>query len=235
MDSYKVVSRTKDSDSAKSLLNNGIVPGILYGKGAESIKIAFEEKILKKLILQGGFYSKILNIKVEDKIEKILPKALQFHPVTDEVIHFDFLRVQDDTKVTVEVPVEFLNQDICPGLKQGGVLNLVRRLVELACNASNIPAKLQFDLVNSEIGDAIKISNIELPEGVKPTISDRDFVIATLVPPTIEVEPEPEETAEEGVEGETIEGAEGETEGEAKKEEGKAEDKKEEAPEDKSK
>ena len=108
--------------------------------------------------------------------------------------------MQDDTKVTVEVPVEFLNQDICPGLKQGGVLNLVRRFVELACNANNIPAKLQFDLVNSEIGDAIKISNIELPEGVKPTITDRDFVVATLVPPTIEVEPEPEEKTEEGEE-----------------------------------
>jgi len=234
MDNYKVVSRTKDSGSNRSLLNKGIVPGILYGRGAESIKIGFEEKILKKLIHQGGFYSKILNIKIEDKVEKILPKALQFHPVTDKLIHFDFLRVQDDTKVTVEVPVEFLNQDICPGLKQGGVLNLVRRVIELACNASNIPAKLQFDLVNSEIGDAIKISNIELPEGVKPTITDRDFVVATLVPPTIEVEPEPEETAEEGAEGEAVEGTEGETEGEAKGEE-KSEDKKDETPEDKSK
>ena len=200
MDSYKVISRTKDSGSTKSLLNKGIVPGILYGKGAESIKIAFEEKILKKLILQGGFYSKTLNLKVGSKVEKILPRELQYHPVTDKVIHFDFLRVQDDTKVTVDVPVEFSNQDICPGLKQGGVLNLVRRFVELACNVNNIPAKLQFDLVNSDIGDTIKISNIELPEGVKPTITDRDFVVATLVPPTVEIEeetkPEEEETEE---------------------------------------
>ena len=106
------------------------------------------------------------------------------------------------------------------------------------CNANNIPEKLQFDLINNEIGDAIKISNIELPEGVKPTITDRDFVVATLVPPTIEVEPEPEETTEEGEEGETVEGAEGETEGEAKEEakgEEKTEDKKEETSEDKSK
>ena len=235
MDSYKILTRTKDSGSAKSLLNKGIVPGILYGKGTESIKISFEEKILKKLMLQGGFYSTILNIKVNGKVEKVLPKELHYHPVTDKVIHFDLLRVQDDTKVTVNVPVEFLNQDICPGLKQGGVLNLVRRFVELACNANNIPDKLQFDLINSEIGDAIKINNIVLPEGVKPTITDRDFVVATLVPPTIEVEPEPEkEEIEEGEEGETIEGAEEETEGESKGEE-KAEDKKEEASEDKSK
>ena len=234
MDNYKVALRTKDSGSNKSLLDKGIVPGILYGRGAESKKIYFEEKILNKLMQQGGFYSKMLNLTVEGKVETILPKALQFHPVTDKLIHFDFLRVRDDTKVTVEVPVEFLNQDICPGLKQGGVLNLVRRFVELTCNANNIPAKLQFDLVNSDIGDAIKISNIELPEGVKPTITDRNFVVATLVPPTIEVEPEPEEVTEEGAEGETIEGAEGETEGESKEEE-KTDDKKEETSEDKSK
>ena len=235
MDSYKVVLRTKDGGSAKYLLGKGVVPGILYGRGEEPIKIAFEEKNLKKIMYQGSFYSKILNIKIDGKVEKILPKELQYHPVTDKLIHFDFLRVQDDTKVTVDVPVEFLNQDICPGLKQGGVLNLVRRFVELACNANNIPAKLQFDLVNSEIGDAIKISNINLPEGVKATITDRDFVVATLVPPTIEVEPEPEkEETVEGEEGETIEGAEGETEEESKGEE-KAEDKKEEASQDKSK
>ena len=238
MDSYKVVLRTKDGGSAKYLLTKGVVPGTLYGRGEEPIKIAFEEKILKKIMYQGSFYSKILNIKINGKVEKILPKELQYHPVTDKLIHFDFLRVQDDTKVTVDVPVEFLNQDICPGLKQGGVLNLVRRFVELACNANNIPAKLQFDLINSEIGDAIKISNINLPEGVKTTITDRDFVVATLVPPTIEVEPEPEkEETEEGEEGETTEGAEGaegEAGGESKGEE-KTEDKKEGASEDKSK
>ena len=198
MDSYKVISRTKEDGSTKSLLKKGIVPGTLYGKGAESKSIAFEEKILKKLMLQGGFYSTILNIKVNGKVEKVLPKELQYHPVTDKVIHFDLLRVQDDTKVTVNVPVEFLNQDICPGLKQGGVLNLVRTVIELACNANNIPAKLQFDLVNSDIGDAIKISSIELPKDVQLTIRDRDFVVATIVAPTIEVEEVKEEEEGEG-------------------------------------
>ena len=118
--------------------------------------------------------------------------------------------------MTVEIEVEFLNRDTCPGLKQGGVLNLVRRMVELSCNANNIPEKLQYDLVSAEIGDAIKISNIELPEGVEPTIKDRDFVVATLVPPTIEVEEEP--APEEEFDGEAIEG---ETEGDADTEEDK--------------
>ena len=197
MEKYKVIERSKATGSTYSLLNKGMVPGIIYGKGTEPIQIAFEDKILQKLMHTGSFYSTILDIDIEGKIEKILPKQLQYHPVTDKLIHFDFLRVQNDTKVTVEVPVQFLNQETCPGLKKGGVLNLVRRDVELSCNANNIPDNLQFDLKSSEIGDSIKISNIDLPEGVKPTISDRDFVIATLAPPTVEVETKPAEAEEE--------------------------------------
>ena len=196
MEKYKVIERSKDNGSNHSLLNQGLVPGIVYGKNTEPKKIAFENKSLQKLMHTGSFYSKILNIEIGGITEKVLPKQLQYHPVTDKLIHFDFLRVQDDTKVTVEVPVEFLSQDTCPGLKKGGVLNLVRREVELSCNANNIPDKLQFDLVTSEIGDSIKISNIKLPEGVVPTITDRDFVVATLVPPTVEVETKPAETEE---------------------------------------
>ena len=173
-----------------------MVPGIVYGKGTEPTKIAFENKVLLKLMNTGAFYSTILDLDIEGKNEKVLPKQLQYHPVTDKLIHFDFLRVQNDTKVTVEVPVEFLSQDTCPGLKKGGVLNLVRREVELSCNANNIPDKLQFDLISSEIGDSIKISNIKLPEGVNPTITDRDFVVATVVPPTVEVETKPAEAEE---------------------------------------
>jgi large subunit ribosomal protein L25 len=198
MEKYKVIERSKDTGSTNSLLNKGMIPGIVYGKGTEPIKIAFENKVLLKLMHSGSFYSTILDLDLEGKTEKVLPKQLQYHPVTDKLIHFDFLRVQNDTKVTVEVPVVFLNQDICPGLKKGGVLNLVRREVLLSCNANNIPDNLQFDLTNSEIGDSIKISNINLPEGVKPTITDRDFVVATLVPPTVEVETKPAEAEEEG-------------------------------------
>ena len=196
MEKYKVIERSKDTGSTHSLLSKGMVPGIVYGKGTEPTKIAFENKLLLKLMHTGAFYSTILDLDIEGKNEKVLPKQLQYHPVTDKLIHFDFLRVQNDTKVTVYVPVEFLNQDTCPGLKKGGVLNLVRREVELSCNANNIPDKLQFDLISSEIGDSIKISNIDLPEGVNPTITDRDFVVATVVPPTVEVETKPAETEE---------------------------------------
>ena len=198
MSDLKAIERNKDIGSSNSLLVKGLVPGIIYGKGTEPTKIALEDKLLKKLMGTGSFYSTIINLDVEGKKEKILPKQLQYHPVTDQLIHFDFLRVLETTKVNVEIPVEFLNQDKCPGLKKGGVLNTVRRLVELTCNASNIPSKLEFDLIESEIGDAVKISNMQLPEGVVPTISDRDFVIATLVPPTVEVETKTEETSEEG-------------------------------------
>ena len=233
MQNYKVIFRSKDTGSTKSLLKKGMVPGIIYGKNTDSTMIAFEDKILQKLMHSGGFYSKIIELNVDGKTEKILPKSLQYHPVTDKLIHFDFLRVQDDTKVTVEVEVEYLNREACPGLKQGGVLNLVRRLVELSCNANNIPEKLQFDLISTDIGDAIKMSNIELPNGVLPTITDRDFVVATLVPPTVEVE----ETKEEDVE---TEGDEEKTDGDAKetsedKKEGFSDDKKEISTEDKSK
>jgi len=197
MNSYKALERTKETGSNIGLINKGMVPGIIYGKGSEPTKIALENKVLQKLMNTGAFYSTIIDIDINGKVEKILPKQLQYHPVSDRLIHFDFLRVQENTKVNVEIPVEFLNQEKCPGLKKGGVLNTVRRLVELTCNANKIPSKLEFDLVNSEIGDAVKISNISLPEGVAPTISDRDFVIATLVPPTVEVETKTEENTEE--------------------------------------
>ncbi len=201
MEKFKALERTKEIGSNHGLLSKGMVPGIIYGKGSEPTKIAIEDKILKKLMNSGSFYSTILDIDINGKIEKILPKQLQYHPVNDKLIHFDFLRVQENTKVNVEIPIEFLNQDKCPGLKKGGVLNTVRRLVELTCNANMIPSKLEYDLIESEIGDAVKISNIELPDGVSPTIADRDFVIATLVPPTVEVETKTEEeTADESSE-----------------------------------
>ena len=224
MEDFKVINRSKEHGSTKSLLQKGMVPGIIYGKNTDPTKIAFEDKSLQKLMRSGGFYSKIIDLDIEGKKEKVLPKTLQYHPVTDKLIHFDFLRVQNDTKVTVEVEVEFLNRETCPGLKKGGVLNLVRRLVELSCNANKIPEKLKFDLISSEIGDAVKISNIDLPEGVMPTISDRDFVIATLAPPTVEVETK--------TDGESTAGDSDKTEAESKE---SPADKKEDASEEKSK
>ena len=223
MENYKVILRTKEIGSTKSLINKGIIPGVVYGKKTESTKIAFDLKILKKLMDAGGFYTKIINIDIDGKSEKVLPKDLQYDPVTDRLIHFDFLRVKDDTKVTVEVPVEFQNQESCPGLKKGGVLNIVRRLIELKCDAIQIPEKLQFDLLESEIGDSIKISNINLPEGVNPTITDRDFVVATLAPPTVEVEEAKAEEKEEAASDETADKTDSETENKDTKEEKKDE------------
>ena len=217
MKSHKAITRTKDSGSNKSLLNKGLIPGIVYGKGTEPTKIAFEDQVLNQLMHSKGFYTKILNIDIDGKTEKVLPKILQYDSLTDKVIHFDLLRVQENTKVTVAVPVEFFNQDICPGLKKGGVLNIVRRTIKLICNAKDIPEVLEVDLTETDIGDSLKISNIQLPEGVQPTIRDRDFVVATIVAPTIEVEEtKPEEEAEE--EGEITE-SEGEEKTEDKKEE----------------
>ena len=159
MENFKAVIRSKDSGSPKFLLRKGIIPGVVYGKGTETLKIAFEKKMLSKIMHAGGFYTKIINLDINGKIEKVLHKVLQYHPVTDKLIHFDFLRVQEDTIVTVEVPMEFLNQEICPGLKQGGVLNLVRRFVELSCKANNIPEKL----------DLIKVLLLKLCVGLYPS------------------------------------------------------------------
>ena len=224
METHKVISRTKDIGNNKSLLNKGLVPGIVYGKGIKSEKIACKDRILNKLMQSKAFYTKILNVEINGKTEKVLPKALQYHPITDKVIHFDLLRVQDNTKVTVEVPVEFLNQDICPGLKKGGVLNVIRRTIELICFAKNIPELLQCDLTEIDIGDSLKISNIQLPEDIQLTIRDRNFVVATIVAPTIEVEEtKPEEEEGEGLEGEGLEGEVTESTGEEKTEDKKEE------------
>ena len=198
--------------------------------------ISFESKLLYKLIESGGFYSKILDLEIDGKHTKVLPKDLQYDPVSDNLIHFDFLKVQENTKVSVEVPVNFLNQDKCPGLKKGGVLNIVRRLVELICNANNIPEKLDFDLIDSDIGDAVKISNISLPENVQPSITDRDFVIATLVPPTVEAEPEEKKEEAETPDGEEKkEESKEDSKSEKKEGDSKPESQKTESPENKPK
>ena len=200
-----------------AIRNSGNVPAIIYGGKDKNQKISISKKLLKTFIEKENFFSSIITLNVDGSNQNVLPREIKYHIITDEPIHVDFLRVLPGVKIKIEIPVNFINHDKSPGLKKGGVLNLVRREVELNCNANNIPDKLQFDLIASEIGDSIKISNIDLPEGVKPTITDRDFVIATLVPPTVEVETKPAEAAEEA--------------GEESKEE-KSEDKKEDSKED---
>ena len=162
-----------------------------------------------------NFLSNILTLNIEGSSQNVLPREIEFDTITDEPIHVDFLRIVEGAKIALEIPVKFINNEKSPGLKRGGVLNIVRRKVELKCPTENIPDELIVDLENKDIGESFKISSIKLPEGVTPTIQGRDFVVATLAAPTIIKEPEKpaEETAEgvEGAEESTAEGTEGET------------------------
>ena len=214
---------------------SGNVPAIIYGGKEENQKITISKKLLKFLIDKENFLSNIITLKVDGKDQNVLPREVKYHIISDEPTHVDFLRVLPGVKIKIEVPVNFINHEKSPGLKRGGVLNIVRRKVELKCPTENIPTELIVDLDGLDIGSSIKISSIKLPENVLPTIQGRDFVVATVAAPTIIKEPEKptEETSEEGAEG-TTEGAEGEakaaegekTEGE-KKEAGKEGEKKE--------
>ena len=207
------------------------IPAIIYGNKKDPIPVLLDEKTLKVKVKDPTFFSKQCEIKYNDEVIKVLPKDLQLHPVKESILHIDFLRVGDNTTVTLFVPVNFINENKCPGIKQGGVLNVVRREIELITLVSKIPESLEANLDGLEIGDSIHISSINLEEGVKPTISGRDFTIATIAPPTvmkIEEEKPVEETEEEGVEGaEAKEGSDV-----TKKESAKEQSSEEEKPED---
>lgn len=149
------------------------------------IPIVVEQKILVRHLNTGGFFNTLFDIDVNGELNRVLPRDVQLHPVTDVPEHVDFLRVSATTKVSVEVPVEFIGDDVSPGIKSGGVLNVVRYTVEVSCTPDLIPNTLLLDLSSAEIGDSLHISAVNLPEGVTPTISDRDFTIATIVAPTV--------------------------------------------------
>ena len=191
---------TKTSGDINKLRGDGFVPGILYGGSEQNKKISLNKNSIKNLIDSESFFSAILNLKIDGKEEKVLPRDISFDPLSDEPVHIDFLRIVKGAKLALEIPVRFINSEKSPGLKKGGVLNIVRRKIELRCPTENIPSELVVDLNNTEIGTSIKISSIKLPENVAPTIQGRDFVVATVAAPTIVVEPEKpaEETAVEG-------------------------------------
>ena len=219
MNSIDATNRvTNTKGELNSLRVNGNVPAIIYGGTEKNQKISLSKKIVKILIEKENFLSNIIELSIDGKSERVLPREITYDVVTDKPIHIDFLRIVKGGKVILEISVKFINHDKSPGLKRGGVLNIVRRRVELKCPTENIPNELVVDLENKDIGESFKISSIKLPEGVTPTIQGRDFVVATLAAPTIIKEPEKpaEETAEgeEGVEGE-VKAAEGE-EGEVK-------------------
>ena len=195
---------TKTKGQVNDLRSKGNVPGIVYGGEQPNEKISITTKELKNLINKENFLSNVISIQLDGKEQKVLTRNIAFDTVTDEPIHFDLMRIVKGGKIILEIPVKFKNNELSPGLKRGGVLNIVRRKVELRCPAENIPTELVVDLEGLEIGTSIKISSISLPENVSPTIQGRDFVIATVAAPTVVKEPEkPAEAAE----GETAEGA----------------------------
>ena len=194
---------TKTKGELSSLRHNGNVPAIIYGGEAQNEKVAISKKLLKSLIEKENFLSSIITLNVDGKEQNVLPKEIKYHIITDEPIHVDFLRVVPGVKIKIEVPVKFINHETSPGLKRGGVLNIVRRKVELKCPSEKIPENLVIDLDGIDIGESFKISSISLDEEVTPTIQGRDFVIATLAAPTVMKEPEKPAEAAEGEEGAT--------------------------------
>lgn len=190
----------------------GLVPAILYGGSKKPIALGIEERLLNKILRHDGFLATQFNLELDGKKHHVLPRGIQFDPVTDRPIHVDFMRVTDKTRIRVMVHVSFLNEDTCVGLKRGGVLNVVRHEIELVCAVAKIPEHLEVDLEGFEIGETIHFSHIDLPKGVSPVIDDRDFTIATIAAPTVAVETEEAEGVEdeEAAEGEDKETEEGE-------------------------
>lgn len=211
---------TKTKSDLNKLRSNGFVPGILYGDIEKNISLSVKKSTLDYFLKTTNFKSKVFKINIDGKEYEVLPRDIEFDNISNQPIHVDFQKLSKNTKVVVWIPVKFLNEEKCPGLKMGGVLNIVRRKVELSCPADNIPSELVVDLLEREIGESIHISAIKLPEGVLPTIKDRDFTIATVAAPTVVKEPEPAAGAEAAPteEGGEPKAAEAEKAGEDKKE-----------------
>ena len=201
---------------ARALRREGQVPAVIYGDSKNPEGIAVPRKELTRLFNTGRLMNTLLDIELDGKKSRVIARDVQLHPVRDDILHADFLRLGKGSKIAVEVAVTFLNEETCPGLKKGGVLNVVRYTVELNCPADNIPEAIELDLAEADMNDSLHISQVVLPDGVEPVISDRDFTIATIAAPaalrseeseTDEVE-EGEEGAGEEAEAEESEGGE---------------------------
>ena len=188
---------TKSKGDIRSLRLAGNIPGIIYGGAEQNQKITILKKTLKTLIAKENFLSNIITLNLDGKNQDVLPREITYNVISDEPTHIDFLRVVPGVKIRIEVPVQFINHETSPGLKRGGVLNIVRRKIELKCPSEKIPESIVIDLDGVEIGESFKISSVKLEEGVTPTILGRDFVIATLAAPTVMKEPEKPAEAEE--------------------------------------
>ena len=214
--SGNIPGKERKKGNTNPYLKDGLIPSIIYGGTADPLMVAVDRIQLTKRFEEGGFYSKIFEVDLGEKKEPVVVKSIQRHKVKNHPIHVDFQRVDDKTRIVISVPVEFVDQETSPGLKQGGVLNVVRREIELSCLASNIPEKFVISLEGKEIGDDIRLSSVTLGEGMKPTILGRDFMLATIQAP--KVEKEPQTTEEEA-------GAESEAEATEEKKEEKNEEK----------
>ena len=170
--------------ASRELRRNGRVPAVIYGDKKDPISVHVEEKLLTKMLSNGHFMNTVVMVDAGGTPHRTLPKDVQFHPVSSRPIHVDFLRIGEHSQVHVNVPVHFSNEDDSPGIKRGGVLNIVRHDLELICDAAQIPDQIEIDLTGLDIGDSIHISNIDLPKGSKSAIDDRDFTIATIVAPS---------------------------------------------------
>ena len=201
----------------RSLRREGRVPGVVYGDNAPQELISLEARALRRALHSPRFFSTLCHLEVNGEAIRVLPREVQLHPVTDEPLHVDFVRVGRGATVAVTVPVVFANEDTSRGLKRGGVLNIVRREVELLCPADAIPREITVDLKDADINDSLHISQVSLPEGVRPAIADRDFTIATISPPSLT--PEEEEAAAAAEEAEAEVAREREAEEEAAGEE----------------
>ncbi|MBY8917481.1 50S ribosomal protein L25/general stress protein Ctc [Nitratireductor rhodophyticola] len=209
--SYELKAEARErvgKGSARAIRRNGKVPAVIYGEKDAPISITLPYKEVSMKIFGGGFLTTIATIDVDGKKIQVLPKDYQLDPVRDFVMHVDFLRIGKGTVVTVNVPVHFINEETAPGIKRGGVLNVVRHEVEFTCPATAIPDYIEVDLDGMDIGDSAHISAVKLPAGVEPTITDRDFTIATIAAPAglKSEESEAEEGAEEEAEVEEKEG-----------------------------
>ena len=180
----------KSKGQLNILRKKGNVPAIIYGGKEQNQKISISKKLLKTLIEKENFLSSMISLNIEGKTQNVLPREVKYHIISDEPTHVDFLRVLPGVKIKIEVPVNFINQEDSPGLKRGGVLNIVRRKVELKCPSEKIPESITIDLSGVDIGESFKISSVKLDPEVVPTIQGRDFVIATLAAPTVMKEPE---------------------------------------------
>jgi len=188
--------------AARAARRQGLVPGILYGGKEEPLPISMDDRAIRQAIQQPGFFSKLMQLKLDGKTVEVLPRDVQVHPVTEAPVHVDFMRVAADTKIKIDVPVRFENEAASPGLKRGGVLNIVRHEIEVMCAVSAIPEVFVFDLTGLDIGDSVHISRLALPPGVRLTITDRDFTVASVAAPTVAVVEEKPAEAAVAVEGE---------------------------------